>query len=106
MLSDTRSCDRVCIYVIVYAFVPSSVYLCYRNAFVRSLTCLCAVRVRVRILVFVRLRVRVDVRVLVCVRVHSGTKISCEAHADTGGYKETHVKLKFNYRDAFHTYVS
>ena len=35
----------------------------------------------------------------------SGTKISCEAHADTGGYKETSVKLKFNYRDAFHLYT-
>jgi beta-glucanase (GH16 family) len=35
----------------------------------------------------------------------SETKISCEAHADAGGYQETRVDLHFNYRDAFHDYT-
>ena len=34
----------------------------------------------------------------------SGTKISLEHHADSGGYSETVKKLGFNYRDAFHDY--
>ena len=38
-------------------------------------------------------------------RDDSGTLISCEAHADTGGYLETRVKLSFNYRDGFHNYT-
>ena len=31
-------------------------------------------------------------------RDDSGTKISCEAHGNSGGYHETSIKLKFNYR--------
>ena len=38
-------------------------------------------------------------------RDDSGTKISCEAHADTGGYIETVKKIGFNYRDGFHNYT-
>lgn len=38
-------------------------------------------------------------------RDDSGTKISCEAHANSGGYHETSIKLPFNYRDAFHNYT-
>jgi hypothetical protein len=36
-------------------------------------------------------------------RDDSGTKISCEVHGNEGGYVEDSVKLKFNYRDGFHT---
>ena len=44
-----------------------------------------------------------------CVGFHpdrddSGTKISIEHHADSGGYSEVVKKLGFNYRDGFHDY--
>merc|ERR1712070_278099 len=38
-------------------------------------------------------------------RDEGGTRVSVEHHADTGGYKETNVKLGFNVREAFHTYL-
>ena len=31
-------------------------------------------------------------------------KVSCELHADTGGYQESKIDLGFNYRLDFHTY--
>ena len=38
-------------------------------------------------------------------RDEGGTKVSCEHHDDTGGYKETSVDLGFNYRESFNTFV-
>jgi hypothetical protein len=38
-------------------------------------------------------------------RDNHGTEVSCEHHDDTGGYHETSVKLGFNYRESFNTYV-
>jgi hypothetical protein len=38
-------------------------------------------------------------------RDKNGTEVSCEHHDDTGGYKETSVKLGFNYRESFNTFV-
>eukprot|EP00041_Stephanoeca_diplocostata_P008147 m.118021 g.118021 ORF g.118021 m.118021 type:complete len:258 (-) comp17196_c0_seq2:595-1368(-) len=35
----------------------------------------------------------------------NGTCVSCEHHADTGGYKTDIVNIGFNYREDFHTYV-
>eukprot|EP00051_Salpingoeca_urceolata_P013483 m.169318 g.169318 ORF g.169318 m.169318 type:complete len:364 (+) comp17803_c1_seq2:392-1483(+) len=37
-------------------------------------------------------------------RDQGGRFVSCEHHADTGGYQETAVDLGFNYRDDFHVY--
>ena len=38
-------------------------------------------------------------------RDNHGTEVSCEHHDDSGGYHETNVKLGFNYRESFNTYV-
>merc|ERR1712194_77304 len=38
-------------------------------------------------------------------RDNNGTQVSCEHHDDSGGYQETNVKLGFNYRESFNTYV-
>ena len=38
-------------------------------------------------------------------RDNHGTEVSCEHHDDSGGYHETSVKLGFNYRESFNTYV-
>ena len=40
----------------------------------------------------------------VCV-VWPWVRVSCEHHDDKGGYHETSVKLGFNYRESFNTYV-
>ena len=38
-------------------------------------------------------------------RDNHGTEVSCEHHDDKGGYHESTVKLGFNYRESFNTFV-